>query len=138
MRRVIKNSSMLRRKESASLQTLALIIRCQLWCETLSCEWGSGFVTSDCYANVISCINIMYNINTPCLFSYPESLTDPSYKGQILNLTYPLVGNYGVPDVKQRDQFGLIKYAESENIHVNNNNNKPIVYRCRPTYSVHV
>ena len=29
---------------------------------------------------------------------YPESLTDPSYKGQILVLTYPLVGNYGIPD----------------------------------------
>src|SRR5579872_5232785 len=29
---------------------------------------------------------------------YPESLTDPSYKGQILILTYPLIGNYGVPD----------------------------------------
>ena len=28
---------------------------------------------------------------------YPESLTDPSYKGQLLVLTYPLVGNYGVP-----------------------------------------
>ncbi|MFZ4592376.1 MAG: carbamoyl-phosphate synthase domain-containing protein, partial [Ignavibacteria bacterium] len=28
---------------------------------------------------------------------YPESLTDPSYKGQILILTYPLIGNYGVP-----------------------------------------
>ena len=29
---------------------------------------------------------------------YPESLTDPSYKGQILVLTYPLIGNYGAPD----------------------------------------
>ena len=29
---------------------------------------------------------------------YPESLTDPSYKGQILVLTYPLIGNYGVQD----------------------------------------
>ena len=28
---------------------------------------------------------------------YPESLTDPSYKGQILVMTYPLVGNFGVP-----------------------------------------
>ncbi len=28
---------------------------------------------------------------------YPESLTDPSYKGQILVATYPLIGNYGVP-----------------------------------------
>lgn len=40
---------------------------------------------------------------------YPESLTDPSYKGQILILTYPLIGNYGVPDKK---------YWESENIKV--------------------
>lgn len=32
------------------------------------------------------------------MMGYPESLTDPSYKGQILILTYPLVGNYGVPD----------------------------------------
>jgi carbamoylphosphate synthase small subunit len=31
------------------------------------------------------------------MVGYPESLTDPSYKGQILTLTYPLVGNYGVP-----------------------------------------
>ena len=40
---------------------------------------------------------------------YPESLTDPSYKGQILILTYPLIGNYGVPDKK---------YWESEKIQV--------------------
>ena len=32
------------------------------------------------------------------MIGYPESLTDPSYKGQILVLTYPLVGNYGIPD----------------------------------------
>lgn len=31
------------------------------------------------------------------MVGYPESLTDPSYKSQILVLTYPLVGNYGVP-----------------------------------------
>ncbi|OGE79018.1 MAG: carbamoyl phosphate synthase small subunit [Candidatus Doudnabacteria bacterium RIFCSPHIGHO2_01_FULL_46_14] len=34
------------------------------------------------------------------MVGYPESLTDPSYQGQILVLTYPLVGNYGVPDKK--------------------------------------
>lgn len=34
------------------------------------------------------------------MVGYPESFTDPSYKGQILILTYPLVGNYGVPDKK--------------------------------------
>ena len=31
------------------------------------------------------------------MVGYPESLTDPSYRGQILMLTYPLIGNYGVP-----------------------------------------
>lgn len=31
------------------------------------------------------------------MMGYPESLTDPSYKGQILTLSYPLIGNYGVP-----------------------------------------
>lgn len=34
------------------------------------------------------------------MVGYPESLTDPSYRGQILVLTYPLIGNYGVPDKK--------------------------------------
>lgn len=34
------------------------------------------------------------------MMGYPESLTDPSYRGQILVLTYPLVGNYGIPDKK--------------------------------------
>src|SRR5437016_11281591 len=32
------------------------------------------------------------------MVGYPEALTDPSYRGQILVLTYPLIGNYGVPD----------------------------------------
>lgn len=47
---------------------------------------------------------------------YPESLTDPSYKGQILVLTYPLIGNYGVPDYKVEN--GILNYFESEKIHV--------------------
>lgn len=42
---------------------------------------------------------------------YPESLTDPSYKGQILVLTYPLIGNYGVPGRVIREL--LSKYFES-------------------------
>ncbi len=48
---------------------------------------------------------------------YPESLTDPSYLGQILTLTYPLVGNYGVPDCSL-DENGLSRFLESEKIHV--------------------
>lgn len=48
---------------------------------------------------------------------YPESLTDPSYKGQILVSTYPLIGNYGVPSDEKED--GLPKFYESDEIHVN-------------------
>ena len=47
-----------------------------------------------------------------------EALTDPSYRGQILVLTYPMVGNYGVPDVAVLDEFGLSKYFESDEIHI--------------------
>ena len=49
------------------------------------------------------------------MVGYPESLTDPSYKGQILVLTYPLIGNYGVPD-NETDEWGLPKHFESERI----------------------
>lgn len=38
------------------------------------------------------------------LTGYPESLTDPSYAGQILVLTYPLIGNYGVPQAQPKIQ----------------------------------
>ncbi|MFN8256556.1 MAG: glutamine-hydrolyzing carbamoyl-phosphate synthase small subunit [Bacteroidales bacterium] len=47
---------------------------------------------------------------------YPESLTDPSYKGQILVATYPLVGNYGVP--KKDAENGILKHYESDKIAV--------------------
>ena len=49
------------------------------------------------------------------MVGYPESLTDPSYNGQILVLTYPIVGNYGVP-ARFRDQHGLLQNFESEKI----------------------
>ena len=62
---------------------------------------------------VVYCTNTLWYTS-----SYPESLTDPSYRGQILNLTYPLVGNYGVPNVTERDAYGLVKNAESDKIHV--------------------
>jgi carbamoyl-phosphate synthase small subunit len=47
---------------------------------------------------------------------YPESLTDPSYKGQILVLTYPLIGNYGVPDEELEES--LFKHFESDRLHI--------------------
>ncbi|RMH05959.1 MAG: carbamoyl-phosphate synthase (glutamine-hydrolyzing) small subunit [Nitrospirae bacterium] len=49
------------------------------------------------------------------MVGYPEALTDPSYAGQILTLTYPLIGNYGVP-ISQSSQ-GLTRVLESEIIH---------------------
>ncbi|MCJ1372195.1 Multifunctional pyrimidine synthesis protein CAD [Loxospora ochrophaea] len=52
---------------------------------------------------------------TTSLVGYPESLTDPSYRGQILVFTQPLIGNYGVPS-SDRDEHGLLKYFESPNI----------------------
>ena len=39
------------------------------------------------------------------MVGYPEALTDPSYRGQILVLTFPLVGNYGVPSMDTKDKW---------------------------------
>ncbi|WP_370860750.1 glutamine-hydrolyzing carbamoyl-phosphate synthase small subunit [Parabacteroides faecis] len=47
---------------------------------------------------------------------YPESLTDPSYAGQLMVLTYPLVGNYGVPSCTFGPD-GIATFMESEKIH---------------------
>ena len=51
------------------------------------------------------------------MVGYPESLTDPSFEGQILCVSYPLVGNYGIPDMATGPD-GLVLRAESERIHV--------------------
>lgn len=48
------------------------------------------------------------------MVGYTESMTDPSYHGQILVLTYPLIGNYGVPG-NETDEFDLPKFFESIN-----------------------
>jgi carbamoyl-phosphate synthase/aspartate carbamoyltransferase len=56
----------------------------------------------------------------PGMVGYPEALTDPSYTGQILVLTFPLIGNYGVPSLTEVDELcnKLPKYFESAKIHV--------------------
>lgn len=51
------------------------------------------------------------------MMGYPESLTDPSYAGQLMTLTFPLVGNYGVPPFTFEEN-GLPTFMESEKIHV--------------------
>ncbi|SFF36604.1 glutamine-hydrolyzing carbamoyl-phosphate synthase small subunit [Sunxiuqinia elliptica] len=47
---------------------------------------------------------------------YPESLTDPSYTGQILVSTYPMIGNYGVPTDLQKE--GIHAHYESHKVHI--------------------
>ena len=51
------------------------------------------------------------------MVGYTETLTDPSYSGQIVTLTYPLIGNYGVPDPTLRID-GISRFFESDKIQV--------------------
>ena len=50
------------------------------------------------------------------MVGYPEGFTDPSYFGQILTLTYPLIGNYAVPKKTHKD--GMLSNFESDKIHL--------------------
>lgn len=54
------------------------------------------------------------------MVGYPESITDPSYRGQILVITFPLVGNYGVPSREERDALlqDLPAHFEASEIHI--------------------
>lgn len=54
---------------------------------------------------------------TTALVGYSESLTDPSYFGQILVFSYPLIGNYGVPPVPDQDWSQLTNGFESDRVH---------------------
>lgn len=79
---------------------------------TLKTFWDNNSVTV--------CVNLLLSAmwnQTGCfafpvfqtgMVGYPEALSDPSYRGQLLTLTYPLVGNYGVPKDEEGD-FGLSK-----------------------------
>ena len=51
------------------------------------------------------------------MVGYTESMTDPSSSGQILCITYPVIGNYGAPD-NNRDEYGIMRFLESEKIQV--------------------
>ena len=54
------------------------------------------------------------------MVGYPESITDPSYKGQILVVTFPLVGNYGVPSRDTMDEIlgDLPAHFEASRVHI--------------------
>lgn len=66
---------------------------------------GRGFGASTTVAGEV--------VFTTGMVGYPESLTDPSYRGQILSFTFPLLGNYGVPAPNARDVWGLPSGFES-------------------------
>ena len=73
---------------------------------TVFCGWSFGF-EGETAGEVV--------FNT-AMTGYPESLTDPSYAGQILVTTFPLIGNYGVPDTGIGED-GLPLFMESDRIH---------------------
>lgn len=80
---------------------------------TVYCGWSFG-----CDANAVG--EVVFNT---AMTGYPESLTDPSYAGQILVMTYPLIGNYGVPQppspLPPKGESGhLPEFTESDRIHV--------------------
>ena len=73
---------------------------------TVFCGWSFGAETN-------SIGEVVFNT---AMTGYPESLTDPSYAGQILVTTFPLIGNYGVPDTGLgKDSLPL--FMESDRIH---------------------
>ena len=74
---------------------------------------GTTFEGYSFGADVPVCGEVVFNT---AMVGYPESLTDPSYAGQLMTLTFPLVGNYGVPEFSFRPD-GLATYMESDHIY---------------------
>ena len=70
------------------------------------CGWSFGYE-----ANAVG--EVVFNT---AMTGYPESLTDPSYAGQLMTLTYPLVGNYGVPPFSVESD-GIATFMESDRIY---------------------
>ncbi|HZI30735.1 MAG TPA: carbamoyl-phosphate synthase domain-containing protein [Candidatus Binatia bacterium] len=62
----------------------------------LALEDGSIFHGTGFGAKTSACGEVCFNTS---MTGYQEILTDPSYKGQIVTMTYPLIGNYGVNEV---------------------------------------
>jgi carbamoyl-phosphate synthase small subunit len=78
-------------------------------------EDGSIFFGRGFGAEIDSVGEAVFNTG---MVGYCESMTDPSYAGQILCFSYPMIGNYGVPLFSVRDQYGLPRFFESDSIKV--------------------
>lgn len=81
---------------------------------TLILDDGAKFHGSSFGAEHAVAGEVVFNT---AMTGYPESLTDPSYAGQMLALTYPLIGNYGVPPFSVEPN-GIATYMESDKIYV--------------------
>ncbi|HDZ42031.1 MAG TPA: carbamoyl-phosphate synthase (glutamine-hydrolyzing) small subunit [Bacteroidetes bacterium] len=79
----------------------------------LSLEDGTVYRGKSFGKLITSAGEVVFNT---AMTGYPESLTDPSYRGQILCLTYPLVGNYGAPRKDPDDELHI--FHESSSIHI--------------------
>lgn len=86
----------------------------ELILEDGACFQGASFGASTSIAG-----EVVFNTG---MVGYGESLSDPSYAGQILVFTYPLIGNYGIPAEPRATAFGhkdlLSPHFESERVHV--------------------
>ncbi len=80
---------------------------------TLILEDGSSYEGVSFGSEIPAAGELVFNT---AMTGYPESLTDPSYKGQALALTYPLIGNYGAPKLKYFND--MPDYLESEKIRI--------------------
>ncbi len=76
-------------------------------------EDGTAFKGTSFGAERSAAGEVVFNTG---MVGYVESLTDPSYTGQILTFTYPLIGNYGVPGNTQA--HGMPLFFESDRIHI--------------------
>ena len=83
-------------------------IKVRLELEDGSVYWGFSFADQKSVTG-----EVVFNTS---MVGYPESLTDPSYYGQILVLTYPLIGNYGVPESEVVN--GLNRWFESNRVQI--------------------
>lgn len=83
-------------------------IKVKLTLEDGTVYYGRSFGSASAVAG-----EVVFNT---AMTGYPESLTDPSYRGQILCLTYPLVGNYGAP--AKSEENDLYRFYESSSIHI--------------------
>lgn len=100
-------------------------------------EDGSFYRANHFGANKSSFGEVVFNT---AMTGYTESLTDPSYKNQILIYTYPIIGNYGIPYSSMNIDSPLESLYESNKIHINgliicNYTNKPNHWNMNKTLS---